>query len=64
MDSFKFNFLSWGQFESSSLDKLFLGFSGNLIFAFIAPMLCGVISISLTHQLNFLVDWLTPRPTD
>ena len=51
MANFKFNFLSWGQLESLSLDKLLLtgfqnnnipqGFSGNLIFAIIAQMLCG-----------------------
>ena len=50
MDNFKFNFLSRGQLESLSLDKFLLsgfktkiprGFSGNLIFAIIARMLCG-----------------------
>ena len=48
MDNVKFNFLSWGQLESLSLEKFLLlnnniprGFSGNLIFAIIARMLCG-----------------------
>ena len=51
MDNFKFNFLSRGQLESLNLDKFLLtgfktitmprGFSGNLIFAIIARMLCG-----------------------
>ena len=51
MDNFKFNFLLRGQLESLSLDKILLsgfknnnmspGFSGNLIFAIIARMLCG-----------------------
>ena len=50
MDNFKFNFLSRGQLESSSLDKFLLaGFKtiichevlfGNLIFAIVARMLC------------------------
>ena len=53
MDNFKFNFHSRGQLESLSLDKFLLpvnwiqnnnmpqGFSGNLIFAIVARMLCG-----------------------
>ena len=51
MDNFKFNFLSRGQLESLILDEFLLTgfktitchkvFSGNLIFAIIARMLCG-----------------------
>ena len=58
MDNFKFNFLSRGQLESLNLDKFLLtgfktitchlSFSGNLIFAIIARMLCG-------NHLNFLL---------
>ena len=51
MYNFKFNFLSRGQLESLSLDRIFLplfkilpcceGFFSNLIFAIIARILCG-----------------------
>ena len=47
MDNFKFNFLSRGQLESLFKSREVLinfiprGFSGNLIFAIIARMLCG-----------------------
>ena len=53
MYNFKFNYLSWGQLVS--LNKIFLpllkilpcyeAFFGNLIFAIIAQMLCGMLWI-------------------
>ena len=53
MDNFKLNFLSRGQLESLSLDKIFLPlfkilpcyevFFGNFIFAIIARMFCEII---------------------
>ena len=56
MDNLKLNFLSWGQLEILTLDRIFLPFFqllpamlrvffGNLIFAIIARMLCGIILI-------------------
>ena len=50
MDNFKLNFLSRGQLESLNFDRdvtfiqnitMLRGFFGDLIFAIIAPMLCG-----------------------
>ena len=52
MDNLKLNFLSWGQLEILTRDRIFLPlfkllpamlrvFFGNLIFAIFARMLCG-----------------------
>ena len=68
MDNFKFNFLSRGQLESLILDEFLLTsfktitchevFSGNLIFAIIARILCGNhLNINLILE-GAVASWL------
>ena len=63
MYNFKFNYLSWGQLVSLNLDRIFLpllkilpcyeAFVGKLIFAIIAPMLCG----NHLNVIFWVLDW-------